>query len=88
MTERGKTSGWFAIGIGLIILGALLYGLIVILGVSFTIGQASAELGMPFWAILIIPGLIVLGFLVLIAKVIVDRIGNAEDDHYSKTVDQ
>jgi len=88
MQEAGKTKGWFAIGIGLIVAGGAIYALLILLGIGFAINQASAEAGGPVWAILLIPGLVGLGFLVLLAKVIVDRLNNAEDDHYSKTVDK
>ena len=88
MQETGKTQGWFTAGMALILLGGAIYGLLILLGVSFAVGEASAESGVPFWLILLIPGLVALGFLVLLAKVIVDRLNNAEDDHYSKTVDK
>ncbi|MCR9195954.1 MAG: hypothetical protein NXH88_14550 [Hyphomonas sp.] len=88
MQESGKTQGWFAVGIGLIIAGGAIYGLLMLLGIGFAINQASAQAGAPIWAVLLIPGLVALGFLVLLAKVIVDRLNNAEDDHYSKTVDK
>ena len=88
MQETGKTRGWFAAGMALILLGGAIYGLLILLGVGFAVGQASAEAGAPIWAVLLIPGLVALGFLVLLAKVIVDRLNNAEDDHYSKNVDK
>jgi len=88
MQETGKTKGWFAVGIGLIVAGGAIYGLLILLGIGFAINQASAETSAPIWAVLLIPGLVALGFLVLLAKVIVDRLNNAEDDHYSKTVDK
>ena len=88
MQETGKTKGWFAVGIGLIIAGGAIYGLLILLGIGFAINQASAEAGAPIWAVLLIPGLVALGFLVLLAKVIVDRVTNPEDQHYSKTVDK
>ncbi|MEL7032060.1 MAG: hypothetical protein AAGL97_01870 [Pseudomonadota bacterium] len=88
MQESGKTGGWFTIGISLIVLGAVIYGLLMLFGIGFAINQASQEAGAPFWGILLIPGLVGLGFLVLLAKVIVDRLNSAEDDHYSKNVDQ
>lgn len=88
MQETGKTKGWFAVGIGLIVAGGAIYGLLILLGIGFAINQASAEAGAPIWAVLLIPGLVALGFLVLLAKVIVDRLNNAEDDHYAKTVDK
>lgn len=88
MQETGKTRGWFTVGIALILLGAAVYGLLILLGVGFAVSEASAEAGAPVWLVLLIPGLVVLGFLVLVAKVIVDRLNNAEDDHYSKTVDK
>lgn len=87
MSER-NTQGWFAVGIGLIIAGGAIYGLLTILGIGLAIGEASSQTGAPLLAILAIPGLMLLGFLILVAKVIVDRLGNAEDDHYSKTVDK
>ncbi len=88
MSEKSPTQGWFAIGIGLIIIGAVVYGLFMILGISLAIGAASSEVGAPIWGVLAIPGLVGLGFLVLLAKVVVDRLNNAEDDHYSKNVDK
>lgn len=88
MSERGQTNGWFLIGMTLIILGAGIYCLLTLLGVSFAIGAASAETGAPLWVILIIPGLVAVGFLILILKVIIDRLGNAEDDYYSKNIDK
>ena len=88
MRESGKTGGWFTIGISLIVLGAAIYGLLMLLGIGFAINQASLEAGAPLWGVLLIPGLVGLGFLVLLAKVIVDRLNSAEDDHYSKNVDQ
>ncbi|MEM1087034.1 MAG: hypothetical protein AAGH90_04840 [Pseudomonadota bacterium] len=88
MNENGKTKGWFMVGMGLILLGGGIYALFMVLGISMTIGAATAEVGAPIWAILFIPGLIAIGFLILIIKVIVDRIGNAEDSYYSKNVDK
>lgn len=88
MQETGKTKGWFALGIGMIVVGGAIYGLLILFGIGFALNQASAESNAPVWAVLLIPGLVGLGFLVLLAKVIVDRINNAEDDHYSKTVDK
>ena len=60
----------------------------ILAGVGFAAHQASSETGLPVWLVLIVPGFIVLGILVLLTKVVVDRLGNAEDDHYSKTVDK
>lgn len=88
MAENNPTRGWFAVGIGLIIFGGAIYAVLMMTGIGFAIYTASAETGAPFWAVLAIPGLVALGFLVLLAKVVVDRLNNAEDDHYSKTVDK
>jgi len=88
MNESGKTKGWFIVGMGLILLGGAIYGLFVLLGVSMAVGAATAEAGAPIWALLMIPGFVVLGFMILIAKVIVDRIGNEEDNYYSKNIDK
>ena len=88
MRESGTTNGWFTIGIALIVIGASLYGALILLGIGFAINQASDEAGAPLWGVLLIPGLVGLGFLVLLAKVIVDRLNSAEDDHYSNNVDQ
>ena len=88
MSERGQTKGWFAAGLGLIILGGAIYGLAILFGIGFAVTEASRETGVPFWLIIAVPGLIALGFLILLLKVIIDRLGNAEDDHYSKTVDK
>jgi hypothetical protein len=88
MQETGATKGWFAVGIGLIILGGAVYVLGTFFGVLVIVQESSRAVGTPFWAVLLIPALVGLGFLVLLAKVIVDRLNNAEDDHYSKTVDK
>lgn len=88
MQETGRTKGWFAIGIGLIIGGGAIYGLLMLFGIGFALNQASQDAGAPILLVLLIPGLVGLGFLVLLAKVIVDRLSNPEDDHYSRTVDK
>ena len=88
MSEDKRTKGWFALGMGLILAGGAIYGLLMVLGMTFAVGVAAGEAGAPVFAVLLIPGLIAVGFLILIAKVIVDRVGNDEDDYYSKNVDQ
>mgnify|MGYP001799394772 FL=1 len=88
MQETGRTKGWFTVGIALIVLGGGIYALGTVFGLFVLIQQSEDVVGAPFWAFLLIPGLVGLGFLVLLAKVIVDRLNNAEDDHYSKTVDK
>lgn len=88
MSKSSRTDGWFRLGMGLIIGGFSLYGLFALLGISFVLSEATREAGWPVLAILVVPGLILSGFVVLLAKVIVDRIGNTEDDHYSRTVDK
>lgn len=88
MASETRTKGWFAVGIGLVIAGFAIYALLAAFGISFAIGQAANEVGAPLFAILLIPGLVSVGFLILIAKVIVDRVGNKEDDYYSKNVDR
>ena len=88
MQETGKTKGWFTVGITLIILGGAVYGLLALFGIQIVLSEMNAASGQALWPILLIPGLVGLGFLVLLAKVIVDRMNNAEDDHYSKTVDK
>ena len=88
MQETGRTKGWFTLGITLIVIGGAVYALGTVFGVFVLLQQSEDIAGTPFWAVLLIPGLVGLGFLVLLAKVIVDRLNNAEDDHYSKTVDK
>ncbi|MEL6857862.1 MAG: hypothetical protein AAFO74_05715 [Pseudomonadota bacterium] len=88
MQETGKTKGWFTVGMTLIVLGGGIYGLLTLFGVQILMAEMNAASGQAVWPILLIPGLVCLGFLVLLAKVIVDRLNNAEDDHYSKTVDK
>ena len=88
MSERSPTSFLFVIGIGLIVSAAVIYGLLTLLGVSFAIGQASAETGAPLYLIVVLPGLVFLGLLLLCIKVIADRLGSKEDSHYSRTVDK
>lgn len=88
MTERGGTNLLFIIGIGLIILAAAVYGLLTLLGISFAVGEASQEAGVPVFLILLIPGMVLVGFLLMVIKVVADRLGSKEDDYYSKTVDK
>jgi ABC-type uncharacterized transport system permease subunit len=88
MQETGTTKGWFTLGIVLIVIGGAIYAVGTLFGLFVLFQQTEAAVGVPLWAVLLIPGLVGLGFLVLLAKVIVDRLNNAEDDHYSKTVDK
>ena len=88
MNERGSTNLLFIIGIGLIILAAALYGVLTLLGVSFAVGEAAAETGTPVYVIFALPGLVFLGLTLLFVKVIADRLGSKEDDHYSRTVEK
>ncbi len=88
MSERGGTNILFILGIGLIIAGAAIYGVLMLLGVSFAIGEVSAETDTPVYLVFALPGLIFLGLLLLFIKVVADRLGSKEDDHYSRTVDK
>lgn len=88
MTERGGTNILFILGIGLIIAGAAVYGLLMLLGVSFAIGEVSAESGTPVYLVFAIPGIIFLGLTLLFIKVVADRLASKEDSHYSRTVDK
>ncbi|MEQ9316536.1 MAG: hypothetical protein RLN72_11845 [Henriciella sp.] len=88
MTERGGTNILFIIGLGLVILGAGIYALLTVLGVGFAVGEVSQETGVPVHLVLLIPGIVVVGLLLLFIKVVADRLGNKEDDHYSRTVDK
>ena len=88
MQETGNTKGWFTVGLSLIVIGGAIYALGTVFGLFVLFQQAEQAVGTPFWAVLLIPGLVVMGFIVLLAKVIVDRLNSAEDDHYSKTVDK
>ena len=88
MSERGRTNLLFIIGIGLIILAAAIYGILMLLGVSFAVGEASAETGMPVYLVFALPGLVFIGLTLLFVKVVADRLGSKEDDYYSKTVEK
>ena len=88
MTERGGTNLLFIIGLGLIILAVAVYALAAIAGISFAIGEATEETGAPIFLILLVPGLALLGFILLFIKVVADRLGSKEDNHYSRTVDK
>ena len=87
MQETGTTKGWFTVGLTLIIIGGGLYFLATFFGLQYAL-QSQADAPPEFWLVLLIPGLVVLGFLVLLTKVIVDRLNSPEDDHYSKHVDK
>ncbi|MEM6558114.1 MAG: hypothetical protein AAF642_19655, partial [Pseudomonadota bacterium] len=82
MRESGKTGGWFTVGISLIVLGAGIYGLLILFGIGFAIDQASQGAGAPLWGELLIPGLFGVGVLVIFAKVIVYLLTSAEEYHY------
>lgn len=68
MTERGGTNFLFIIGLGLIVLGAGIYGLLTVLGVSFAIGEVSQESGVPVYLVLLLPGIVVIGLLASVHK--------------------
>lgn len=88
MNETGSTRGWFGFGLALILFGGGAYALLTLFGLQAVIVRLHAEVGNVIWPLLLIPGLVGLGFLVLLAKVIIDRLNSAEDDHYSNTVDK
>ncbi|MEM5517771.1 hypothetical protein WNY37_12500 [Henriciella sp. AS95] len=88
MSERGGTNFLFIAGIALIVLGAGIYALFSVLGISFAIGEASQESGAPIFLILLVPGIVFIGMLLLFIKVVADRLASKEDDHYSRTVDK
>ncbi|MEO0983633.1 MAG: hypothetical protein AAFX03_13385 [Pseudomonadota bacterium] len=83
-----RTKGWAAVGIGLILLSGAIYIVAVVFGVGLLINEAAEQAGSGVFGAMVVPGLGALGFLILLAKVIVDRLGNAEDDYYSKNVDR
>lgn len=87
MTERGSTNLLFVIGIGLIILAAAVYGVLTLLGIGAAVSDASQETGVPVFMILLVPGLVFFGFLLMVIKVVSDRLGSKDDDHYTKNVD-
>ena len=88
MSERGPSSILFTVGIGLIIAGAVIYGVLAMLGISFAAGEVSEETGVSLFAMFALPGLIFLGLVLLFIKVVLDRVFNKEDSHYSRTVDK
>ena len=88
MSERGSTNLLFIIGISLIILGAAVYGILALLGVSFAVCEASAETGTSVYLLFALPGLVFIGLTLLFVKVVADRLGSKEDDHYSRTVEK
>ena len=63
---------------GFVILGLLVAGWLVVMIVA-------AIQFLPYGLIVLVA---LLGFGLLLAKVIRDRLANKEDDHYAKTVDQ
>jgi len=88
MTKKTGTNGLFVVGIGLIILAGAMYGILTLLGVSFAIAQVSAEAGASLWLILALPAIATIGFLMLVAKVVLDRLNSKEDDYYSRNIDK
>ena len=89
-----KTRGWATIGFVLIGVGVVLYVGLFVLGFSAAFFQASSQVDVPGDAVpaliaaAVVFGLPLLGVAVLIAKVIVDRLNNPEDDYYSKNVEK
>ncbi len=83
-----RTQGWAAVGLSLIVLGGAFYALALVFGLGLAVQDAARESGAGVYLFLIVPGFAGLGLLILLAKVIVDRLGNAEDDYYAKNVDQ
>lgn len=88
MSERGPSNILFIVGIGLIIAGAVIYGVLALMGVSIVAGEVSQEAGVSLFAMFALPGLIFLGLVLLCIKVVIDRVVNREDSHYSRTVDK
>ncbi|MEZ4703349.1 MAG: hypothetical protein R2834_23670 [Rhodothermales bacterium] len=58
------------------------------LGVLVVLMVGASVAGLFTSSSLLVGILVVVGFGALLIKVIKDRIGNKEDDHYSDTVDQ
>lgn len=89
-----KTRGWATVGFILIGAGVALYVGLFILGFSAAFMQASSHVETSvnvtpaLFLVIAVFGLPLLGVAVLIAKVIVDRLNNAEDDYYSKNVEK
>ena len=89
--SRERTKGWRVIGIGLIVVAFVCY---IAYGVFVALTGIAGEppqtgLASPF---LFLPILSVLGFIagcgLLIAKVLVDRVLNREDNYYSKHIER
>ena len=85
---ESKTKGWFTVAMVFIFTAAVLYGLLAFTGIATALGLAVAEAGPGILLLLIIPGLALIGFGILVAKVIVDRLNSKEDDYYSKNIHQ
>ena len=83
-----KTKGWAVIGFAFLIGAAAFYGLALLLGTGAVLTLAFLELGAAAILAFLVPGMMAIGFLILCAKVIIDRLSNEEDDHYSKTVER
>lgn len=83
---ENKTKGWFTLAMVLIFTPAVLYAGLVVFGVTTALSQAAAGAGPGIFLLLLIPASVIAGFGILIAKVILDRIGNKEDDYYSKNI--
>ncbi|MEO1028639.1 MAG: hypothetical protein AAFX02_06220 [Pseudomonadota bacterium] len=83
---ENKTKGWFTVAMMFLIGGAIIYGLMALTGGLIFLGAAVAQAGPGVLLLLLIPGLPLIGVGILIAKVIVDRVENKEDDYYSKNI--
>lgn len=83
---ESKTKGWFTVAMVFLIGAAILYGLVAFTGIVVALGLAVAEAGPGILLLLIVPAMALIGIGILVAKVIVDRVGNKEDDYYSKNI--
>ena len=83
-----KTEPLYIIGLGALLLVAGVYALAMVLVIGAAIVHISIETVLPALFFFIVPGLVIFGLGCLVLKVFIDQLGNAEDQHYSKTVEK
>ncbi len=88
--EPSKTQGWATIGLALLAAAFGLYILTFVFGVTFafgsTTGGGTVVQFLMMWALMAF--LALLGLIILVAKVIVDRLSSREDSYYSNHVER
>lgn len=88
---KTSASGWTILGVSLVGIGVFAYFAFFVFGMASAIlsGPNSNGDAWPLIALLgIVVGLPLIGFGILVVKVVVDRLKSSEDNYYSKNVER